>query len=189
MKLLKQVARNVKVVLAVATAAVCWGQNNPAAPAPDGDRAAAYYNYTLAHMYANLAAESPNRTEYVQQALANYKGFGEKGFSVAAILDTDNTKVGRRVGGVVVSNFEDLAAIVAERSIAIAIIATPATGAQDVVDRLVAAGVRSILNFAPSVLSVGPGVSLRHVDLSMELQILSFYEHRMRTGAAENLPG
>lgn len=122
------------------------------------------------------------------QALANYKGFGEKGFSVAAILDTDRAKVGRNVGGVVVSNLDDLPKIVAERSIAIAIIATPAAGAQGVVDRLVASGVRSILNFAPSVLSVPPGVSLRHVDLSMELQILSFYEHRMREGAAEKFP-
>jgi len=73
--MLKQVARNVRVALVVATASItpAWGQNNPATPAPAGDRAAAYYNYTLAHMYANLAAETPNRTEYVQEALANYK--------------------------------------------------------------------------------------------------------------------
>ena len=74
MILLKQLARNVQAVLAVATAAtaLCWGQNTPAA-ATAGDSGTAYYNYTLAHMYANLAAESPNKTEYVQEALAAYK--------------------------------------------------------------------------------------------------------------------
>ena len=61
---------------------------------------------------------------------------------------------------------------------AIAVIATPASAAQDVADRLVAAGVRSILNFAPTVLVVPPHVSLRKVDLSIELQILSFYQQR-----------
>ena len=65
-----------------------------------------------------------------------------------------------------------------ERQIAIGILATPAAVAQDVADQLVAAGVRSILNFAPAVLSVPEGVSLRKVDLAIELQILSFYQLR-----------
>ena len=66
----------------------------------------------------------------------------------------------------------------ADRGIAIGVIATPAGAAQDVADRLVAAGVTSILNFAPAVLSVPEGVSLRKVDLAVELQILSFYQQR-----------
>jgi hypothetical protein len=66
MKLLKQVARNVRVALVISSAGVCLAQNGPA---PAGDRGTAYYNYTLAHMYANLAAETPNRTDYVQEAL------------------------------------------------------------------------------------------------------------------------
>jgi len=73
MKLLKRVSRNVKAVLVVAVATACWGQNNPATNAPAADHGKAYYNYTLAHMYANLAAETPNRTEYIQQAVTNYK--------------------------------------------------------------------------------------------------------------------
>ena len=75
-------------------------------------------------------------------------------------------------------HLDDLPAIAAQEGIAIGIVATPASAAQDVADRLVAAGVTSILNFAPSVISVPKGVSLRKVDLSIELQILSFYQQR-----------
>jgi redox-sensing transcriptional repressor len=80
------------------------------------------------------------------------------------------------VAGTAVRPVEELAALVAEHAIAVGIIATPAAGAQDVADRLVSAGVRSILNFAPAVISVPPNVPLRKVDLATELQILSFYQ-------------
>ena len=82
----------------------------------------------------------------------------------------------------IVRAIDDLPEIAAERSIAIAIIATPASAAQDVADRLVAAGVPSILNFAPTVISVPEDVSLRKVDLAVELQILSFYQQRKAGG-------
>ncbi|HVW35277.1 MAG TPA: redox-sensing transcriptional repressor Rex, partial [Acidimicrobiia bacterium] len=78
----------------------------------------------------------------------------------------------------------DLPRIVAEREVAIGIIATPAAVAQEVAELLVRAGVTSVLNFAPTVIAVPPGVSLRKVDLSIELQILSFYQQR-REDAAE----
>ena len=116
-------------------------------------------------------------------ALANYRGFSERGFRIAGLVDADPGKVGEQVGDVVVRHLDDLDAIAAEEGIAIGIIATPAPAAQDVANRLVAAGVTSILNFAPVVISVPPDVSLRKVDLSIELQILSFYQQR-RMGEA-----
>jgi redox-sensing transcriptional repressor len=111
-------------------------------------------------------------------ALANYGGFDERGFPVAAIVDIDTAKVGTRVGAAKVRHLDDLPEIVSELTDVIGIIATPAVGAQEVADRLVAAGVTSILNFAPAVLTVPRGVSLRKVDLAVELQILSFYQQR-----------
>ena len=111
-------------------------------------------------------------------ALANYGGFDERGFPVAAIVDIDQAKVGTKVGPAKVRHLDDLPEIVSALSDVIGIIATPAAGAQEVADRLVAAGVTSILNFAPAVLTVPRGVSLRKVDLAVELQILSFYQQR-----------
>ena len=115
------------------------------------------------------------------QALANYRGFAERGFDVAALVDADPEKVGATVDGHVVRPLEDLPFLVAEHDIAIGVIATPASAVQDVADRMVAAGIRSILNFAPAMISVPPGVSVRKVDLAVELQILAFYEQRKAT--------
>jgi redox-sensing transcriptional repressor len=103
---------------------------------------------------------------------------------VAALVDSDPNKRGEVIGDLRVRGLDELPALVAEAGIAIGIIATPASVAQDVADRLVAAGVTSILNFAPAVLSVPGDVSLRKVDLSIELQILSYYQQR-RMGAGE----
>ena len=112
------------------------------------------------------------------QALANYGGFGERGFPVAGIVDVDPAKVGMVIGGVRVRHVDDLAAVVRARSVSIGVVAPNAANAQDASDRLVAAGVTSILNFAPTVLSVPRGVSVRKVDLAVELQILSYHEQR-----------
>ncbi len=111
-------------------------------------------------------------------ALANYRGFAERGFRLGGLVDADPEKVGEVVGGLSVRHIDDLAGVVRERDIAIGLICTPASEAQDVADRLVAAGVRSILNFAPAVIGVRDGVSVRKVDLAIELQILAFYEQR-----------
>jgi redox-sensing transcriptional repressor len=118
-------------------------------------------------------------------ALANYRGFSARGFRVAALVDADRAKLGERIGTLEVRHIDDLPELVASEDIAIGIIATPAAAAQEVAERLVSAGVRSILNFAPAMLSVPADVSLRKVDLSVELQILSFY--RRRQGAASFL--
>jgi redox-sensing transcriptional repressor len=118
-------------------------------------------------------------------ALANYRGFGARGFRIVALVDADPEKVGERVAGLAIEPLDVLDTIVAERKVAIGVIATPAASAQEVANRLVGAGVESILNFAPTVVTVPDGVSLRKVDLATELQILSFYQqHRpVRDGA------
>jgi redox-sensing transcriptional repressor len=108
-------------------------------------------------------------------ALANYRGFGARGFRIVGLFDADPARIGEVVGGVRVAHVDDLPAVAARTPIAIGIIAVPAPVAQQVADRLVDAGVVSILNFAPAVISVPEHVSLRKVDLSIELQILSFY--------------
>jgi redox-sensing transcriptional repressor len=120
-------------------------------------------------------------------ALANYGGFGASGFHVVALVDADPEKVGQRVAGSEIRPLTELDEIVRTNEIAIAIVATPAVAAQAVADKLVAAGVTSILNFAPAVLTVPTGVSLRKVDLAVELQILSFHQQR-RGSAAPGLP-
>jgi redox-sensing transcriptional repressor len=122
------------------------------------------------------------------QALANYGGFGDRGFPVAALVDADPAKVGTRHGSLVVRSMDDLPEIAREEHVAIGIIATPAVAAQDVADRLVAAGVTSILNFAPAIISVPAEASLRKVDLALELQILSFYKQQ-RTGGPAPVSG
>lgn len=115
---------------------------------------------------------------HLGMALANYGGFAERGFRIAALLDSDPAKVGQILGGLEVAHLDDAERIVKEEEISIAILAVPAAVAQSVCDRLCAAGITSVMNFAPVVLQVPDGVSLRKVDLSIELQILSFYEQR-----------
>ncbi|MEP7026640.1 MAG: redox-sensing transcriptional repressor Rex, partial [Actinomycetota bacterium] len=112
------------------------------------------------------------------RALANYGGFASRGFRVAALLDSEPATVGSMIAGHVVHSADGIEQIVARHAISIGVIATPAAAAQGVCDRLVAAGVTSILNFAPVVLSVPTGVDVRKVDLSIELQILAFHAQR-----------
>lgn len=115
------------------------------------------------------------------RALANYRGLAARGFVVAGLVDADPTKVGRTVGGLAVEPLEALEGLIAERRVRIGVIATPASAAQEVADRLVAAGVRAILNFAPAPVGVPPGVSVRKVDLALELQVLSYHQVRATT--------
>jgi redox-sensing transcriptional repressor len=112
------------------------------------------------------------------QALAGYNGFGDRGFMVGGIVDIDAAKVGAVVGGVRVRHVSELAQVVTARNISIGVIATPGLAAQDAADALVAAGVTSILNFAPTVINVPHGISVGKVDLAVELQILAYHEQR-----------
>jgi redox-sensing transcriptional repressor len=113
------------------------------------------------------------------RALANYGGFATRGFRIAAVLDVDPAVVGTEIAaGHVVGDAGQMEAVVDRHAVSIGVIATPARAAQGVCDRLVTAGVTSILNFAPVVLSVPAGVDVRKVDLSIELQILAFHAQR-----------
>src|SRR3989442_9751624 len=108
-------------------------------------------------------------------ALFHYKGFARQGFRIAAIFDDDRVKHGREVDGVPVLPTRELAGAVQARGIQIAIVAVPADSAQAVTDQLVAAGIRAVLNFAPARVRVPRDVRFKDVDLSIELETLSFY--------------
>jgi redox-sensing transcriptional repressor len=108
-------------------------------------------------------------------ALFHYKGFGTQGFKIAAIVDDDPAKVAREVDAVPILASRDMAREVKARGIQIAIIAVPADFAQAVSEQLVSAGIKAILNFAPARIKVPRDVRLKNVDLSIELETLSFY--------------
>ena len=116
------------------------------------------------------------------QALVAYRGFASRGFQIVGILDTHPDVIGQRIGTpgreITVQPMASLESLVGDGRAHIGVIATPADAAQDVCDRLVSAGMRSILNFAPVVLNVPDGVEIRKVDLAVELQILAFHEQR-----------
>lgn len=110
------------------------------------------------------------------RALTMYPGFMDSGFEIVALFDVDPERIGDEINSIPVSPLGALEDVVRDRGAAIGIIATPAEAAQEVADRFVAAGVQSILNFAPAILKVKEGVVVRRVDLSTELQILAYYQ-------------
>lgn len=112
-------------------------------------------------------------------ALAAYSGFATRGFGVRWLVDQDPEVVGSRIGELTVIDMDTFAEQC--HAPAIGVIATPAGAAQEVADRLVGMGLRSILNFAPAVVTVPAGVEVRKVDLATELQILSFHQHHPTT--------
>ena len=107
-------------------------------------------------------------------ALFQYEGFRRQGFDFVAVFDNDPAKIGRRWGEIEVEDVDDLPRAVGRRGIEMAVIATPRESAQDVADRLLDAGVEAILNFAPRKLTVRPGVTLRDVNLAIEIEGLAF---------------
>ena len=113
------------------------------------------------------------------RALANYAGLSRRGFDVVALYDTDVRKIGSKVGSITIQDLDVLDGDCTSKSFEIAILAVPAVAAQQVADRLVEHGIRSILNFAPVLVNVPDKVSVRQVDLSMELQVLSYYGTRL----------
>lgn len=123
------------------------------------------------------------------QALAGYGGFGLRGFPVAGVVDIDPAKVGTVLGGVRVRHIDELAQIVQSKRVSIGVVATSPTAAQEAAELLVKAGVTSILNFAPVVLNVPRSIEVRKVDLSVELQILSYHEQRRADGALRSGSG
>ena len=149
--------------------------------------------YLIAQVNRQLGLTEDRRVAIVGagnlgRALLNYHGFPERGFHIVAAFDSDPAKIGQRVASTVIRSVAEMAEAVVDEEVAIAVITTPPAVAQNLTDVLVAAGVVSILNFAPAVVSVPDHVTLRQVDLGIELQILSFYEQQQsvanRSGAA-----
>ena len=146
-----------------------------------GTRGVGYdVSYLLRQISRRLGLEQTLRVAIVGagrlgQALASYGGFPARGFHVVAAFDSDPSKVGVRLDGTVVEHVSSLPEVVRDKGVDIAVITTPASAAQRVVDTVVDAGVRCILNFAPTTVVVPANVVLRQVDLGVELQILSFY--------------
>lgn len=147
-----------------------------------GTRGVGYdVDYLVRQINRRLGLDAQRRVAIVGcgnlgQALAGYGGFPARGFHVVAAFDADPAKVGVRVGGALVEPASAMAEVLKEKEVDIAVITTPAPAAQAVADILVEAGVRSILNFAPTTVVVPGEVVLRQVDLAIELQILSFYQ-------------
>jgi len=121
-------------------------------------------------------------------ALANYSGLTSRGFRVVALVDPNPALIGRAVGDVTISDLDELEQTVYRTGARIAVLATPAAAAQQICDRLVAAGVTSILNFAATVLTAPPGVTIRKVDLGQELQILAYHEQQKLEPGAQGQP-
>lgn len=110
----------------------------------------------------------------IGSALFRYEGFPRRGFRIVAVVDADPEKVGTRWGGVVIRPEEELEAALAEKEVEIVVLAVPGPAAQEVAERVVDAGVRGILNFAPVHLRLPDDVFLKDVNLVVELEALSF---------------
>ena len=109
-------------------------------------------------------------------ALADYPGFRDEGFEIAALFDTTRDKIGQSSrSGVAIHDTREFRTVVRREQITIAVIAVPADAAQGVVNTVVAAGIRAILNFSPGALQVPPDVKLKSVDLTVSLESLSFF--------------
>jgi redox-sensing transcriptional repressor len=109
-------------------------------------------------------------------ALADYPGFRQEGFEIAALYDTSNEKIGHESrSGVPIHDVKELKRLAKKERLDIAVIAVPAAEAQPVVDRVVDAGIKAILNFSPGTLKVPNEVKLKSVDLTVSLESLSFY--------------
>ena len=115
-------------------------------------------------------------------ALADYAGFGSRGFEFVGLFDVAAGRIGSRIGGHTVRPLDELDRVVTDTGATIGVLATPAEAAQSVCDRMAAAGVRSILNFAPVTLAAPADVDVRKVDLSVELQVLAFLGQQRLVG-------
>lgn len=112
---------------------------------------------------------------YLGQAIARYEGFREKGLHIVALFDADPTKTGTILNGLPIQADEEIPRTVATHGVKLAIVAVPATKAQEVVDQLVAAGVRGILNYAPIIVQTPDGVWVRHIDPVSLLHSMTYY--------------
>ena len=112
------------------------------------------------------------------KALAGYPGFGSRGFEVVALFDADQMVIGQEVGWLRVNSVDDMDSVLVRTRTNMAVLSVPAEVAQDLCDRIIAAGITSILSFAPVVLQVPDHVQVRKVDMATELQILAYHAQR-----------
>ena len=122
--------------------------------------------------YWNVAVVGVGR---LGRAIVNYPGFNPDGFHLVAAFDVNDDVIGSDVGGLTVHSLDDLRKVVAERKISIAIVAVPVSHTQEVVDQLVACGIRAILNYAPIIPHVREGVKIRNIDPVLSLQSMTYY--------------
>jgi len=108
-------------------------------------------------------------------ALARYQGFIDRGFQVVRVFDNDPQKIGQKVGDLVIEDSADLAEKIGAAGIKVVMLTVPATAAQEVANQLVQAGVKAILNYAPTSISVPPDVRVQHIDPAVHLQRMTFY--------------
>lgn len=148
-----------------------------------GVRGVGYYVEDLRdHITKILGLDTPHRVGIagagrLGTALANYNGFGKSNFTVVALFDNDRQKIGRRLGDarLEVYDVEQLAKVIREHSIDVMVIAVPAKAAQKVLNQIMSAGIKAVLNFAPAPLNSRRGVKVKTVDLTTSLESLSFF--------------
>jgi len=155
-----------------------------------GVRGVGYYvNDLRDHITKILGLNRPHRVGIVGAgrlgtALANYNGFGRSNFTVVALFDNDDQKIGRLMGDakIHVLDVEQLAKVVRDELIDVMVIAVPARAAQKVLNQIMSAGIRAVLNFAPASLNSRKGVKVKTVDLTTSLESLSYFLARPKIG-------
>lgn len=159
-----------------------------------GVRGVGYYTEDLRqHITKILGLDKPHRVGIVGAgrlgtALANYKGFERSNFAVVALFDNDEKKIGRRVGEdkTVVHDVKKMPRLVTEQAIDVMVMAVPARVAQRVLNQIMSAGIKAVLNFAPASLSARLDVKVKTVDLTTSLESLSYFLARPQVGAVTN---
>ncbi len=154
-----------------------------------GVRGVGYYVDDLREHITNiLGLNRPHRVGIVGAgrlgtALANYNGFGRSNFTVVALFDNDEQKIGRPIGEkkILVENVQQLPKIIRDQSIDVMIITVPARAAQKVLNQIMSAGIKAVLNFAPASLNSRRGVKVKTVDLTTSLESLSYFLARPQT--------
>jgi len=112
---------------------------------------------------------------FLGHAIVNFQGFYNQGFKIKCVFDSDHNKIGQTVAGFEITDIEDLEATIRKNKIRVAMITVHAENAQEVADKLINAGVKSILNYAPVVLKVPPGIQVQYINPIIELQHMTYY--------------
>lgn len=147
-----------------------------------GVRGTGYFIDDLrAHLTKILGLDKPHRVGIVGagrlgRALANYNGLEKSNFTVVALFDNDTSKIGERTrSGIEIFDVKRIARVVRDQEIDVAVIAVPARSAQRVLNQVMTAGVKAILNFAPAPLKVRLGIKVKTVDLTTSLESLAYF--------------